>query len=168
MQSKSILNGALCALALVAAACGTSSSTGSAGAAASPSPVASASAAAAGTVVAVATNAKYGQILVDSKGMTLYLFVADSGTQSTCYTSCATVWPPLFTTASPQAGTGVQASLLGTTARTDGKTEVTCGGHPLYYFIQDKQPGDTTGQGVNGFGGLWWVLTPACAAITTK
>ena len=68
----------------------------------------------------------------------------------------------------PQAEAGAMASLLGTTTRTDGKVEVTYAGHPLYYFIQDKKAGDTTGQGVNGFGALWWVLSPSGAAITTK
>ncbi len=119
-------------------------------------------------MIAVATNAKFGPILVDDKGMTLYLFVADTGTASTCYTQCATIWPPLLTTGTPQAGTGIQASLLGTTTRTDGKVEVTYAGHPLYYFLQDKAAGDAKGQAINGFGGLWWVLSPAGAAITTK
>ena len=73
--------------------------------------------------------------------------------------------PPVLTTGAPQAGTGADASLLGTTTRTDGKVEVTYAGHPLYYFIQDKAAGDATGQGVNGFGGLWWVLTPSGAAM---
>jgi len=49
--------------------------------------------------------------------------------------------------------------------RTDGKVEVTYAGHPLYYFVSDKQPGDATGQGIDGFGGLWWVLTPSGAAM---
>ena len=115
--------------------------------------------------IKVATDAKLGQILVDGEGKTVYLFVADKGTASTCYTSCATIWPPVLTTGAPQAGTGAQASLLGTTTRTDGKVEVTYAGHPLYYFIQDKKAGDTTGQGVNGFGGLWWVLSPSGAAM---
>jgi predicted lipoprotein with Yx(FWY)xxD motif len=148
---------ALGAVALLAA-CGGSSS--SAGASPSPSPT--------GQKIAVATNAKLGQILVDESGMTVYLFVADTGTSSTCYTACATIWPPVLTTGAPQAGTGVTASLLGTTTRTDGKVEVTYAGHPLYYFIQDKAAGDAKGQAINGFGGLWWVLSPAGAAITTK
>jgi predicted lipoprotein with Yx(FWY)xxD motif len=118
--------------------------------------------------ISVANNAKLGQILVDDKGMTVYLFVADTGTSSTCYSSCAAFWPPVLTDGAPQAGTGADASLLGTTTRTDGKVEVTYAGHPLYYFKNDKAPGDSTGQGVNGFGALWWVLNPAGAAITTK
>src|SRR5712664_3788516 len=140
------------ATVLLAAACGGSSPSTSA---ASPSP----SPAATGEKIAVATNAKLGSFLVDESGMTVYLFVADTGTASTCYSTCAIIWPPVLTTGAPQAGTGAQASLLGTTTRTDGKVEVTYAGHPLYYFVQDKQPGDATGQGVDGFGGLWWVLT---------
>jgi predicted lipoprotein with Yx(FWY)xxD motif len=156
VQSK-VVAFALGAAALVAA-CGGSSSAASA----SPSP------GPAGEKIAVATNAKLGQILVDQSGMTVYLFVADTGTSSTCYTQCATIWPPVLTTGAPQAGAGAQASLLGTTTRTDGKVEVTYAGHPLYYFIQDKAAGDAKGQAINGFGGLWWVLSPAGAAITTK
>jgi predicted lipoprotein with Yx(FWY)xxD motif len=152
---------------MLTVACGGSSPSTSE---ASPSSAASSSpsAAATGAKVAVATDAKLGQILVDDKGMTLYLFVADTGTSSTCYSNCATFWPPLLTTGTPQAGTGANQSLLGTTTRTDGKVEVTYAGHPLYYFLNDKAPGDTKGQGVNGFGGLWWVLNPAGAANTTK
>jgi predicted lipoprotein with Yx(FWY)xxD motif len=112
----------------------------------------------------VATNAKLGQILVDGKGITVYLFVHDTGTASTCYTSCAQIWPPVLTSGAPQSGTGATASLIGTTTRTDGKVEVTYAGHPLYYFVQDKQPGDAGGQGIDGFGGLWWVLSPSGAA----
>ncbi len=116
-------------------------------------------------MIAVATNAKLGQILVDGAGKTIYLFVADTGSSSTCYTTCAQIWPPVLTSGPPQPGTGANATLLGTTTRTDGKTEVTYAGHPLYYFVQDKAAGDTTGQGVNGFGGLWWVVSPSGAAI---
>jgi predicted lipoprotein with Yx(FWY)xxD motif len=164
MQTKPWLTGGLAALAVLAAACGGSTAS-TASPISSPSPAASPSAAATGTTIAVVTNATLGQVLVDGKGMSVYLFVADTGPASTCYTSCATIWPPVLTTGAPQAGTGANASLLGTTTRTDGKIEVTYAGHPLYYFVQDKKPGDTTGQGVNGFGALWWVMSPAGAAI---
>ena len=102
-----------------------------------------------------------GRILVDSKGITLYDFVKDNGTTSACYGACAALWPPLIIKGKPVAGPGVRASLLGTTKRKDGKLEVTYGGHPLYYFVTDRKPGQTTGQGVNQFGGPWWVLSPA-------
>jgi predicted lipoprotein with Yx(FWY)xxD motif len=113
-----------------------------------------------GAVVKVAKS-RFGLILVDSKGITLYDFVKDKGTTSVCYGACAALWPPLFTTAKPVAGSGVRASLLGTTKRKDGKLEVTYGGHPLYYFVTDRKPGQTTGQAVNQFGGPWWVISPA-------
>jgi predicted lipoprotein with Yx(FWY)xxD motif len=112
-----------------------------------------------GTTVAVAKS-RLGSILVDSKGITLYDFVKDKRGASSCYGACAALWPPLITKGRPQAGRGVRASLLGTTKRKDGKLEVTYNRHPLYYFVTDRKPGQTTGQGVNQFGGPWWVLSP--------
>jgi predicted lipoprotein with Yx(FWY)xxD motif len=113
-----------------------------------------------GTTVAVAKT-RIGRILVDSKGITLYDFVTDKGGVSGCYGACAALWPPLITKGKPHAGPGVRASLLGTTKRKDGKLEVTYNHHPLYYFVTDRKPGQTTGQGVDQFGGPWWVLSPA-------
>ena len=110
--------------------------------------------------VSVASNAKLGTILVDGSGRTLYLFEKDTAPQSTCYAACATFWPPLLTNAAPVAGTGVNASLLGTTKRTDGTLEVTYSGHPLYYVVTDHNPGDASGQDVNNFGAGWYVLGP--------
>jgi predicted lipoprotein with Yx(FWY)xxD motif len=161
MQSRPLVTAATVFVAAVLAGCG---GTTPSAAATSPSP----SPAAIGQTIMVATDAKLGQILVDSAGKTVYLFVADKTTTSTCYTSCAAFWPPVLTNGAPVAGSGAQASLLGTTKRTDGTTEITYAGHPLYYFQPDKAAGDTKGQGVNGFGALWWVLSPAGAAITTK
>jgi predicted lipoprotein with Yx(FWY)xxD motif len=109
----------------------------------------------------VVAKSRLGNILVDSKGITLYDFVKDKGGASVCYGACAALWPPLLTNGKPVAGPGVRASLLGTTKRKDGKLEVTYNGHPLYYFVTDRKPGQTTGQGVDQFGGPWWVLTPA-------
>jgi predicted lipoprotein with Yx(FWY)xxD motif len=102
---------------------------------------------------------RLGRILVDSRGITLYDFVKDKGKTSVCYGACAALWPPLITHGKPVAGHGAKRSLLGTTKRKDGKLEVTYGGHPLYYFVSDRKPGQTTGQGVNQFGGPWWVLS---------
>ncbi len=102
---------------------------------------------------------RLGRILVDSRGITLYDFGKDKGRTSVCYGACAALWPPLITHGKPVAGLGVKRSLLGTTKRKDGKVEVTYGGHPLYYFVTDRKPGQTTGQGVNQFGGPWWVLS---------
>jgi len=145
------MRNAIAFMALLAAV-----SCGGAGSQVSTSPPAGVPAA----TVAVAQNAKLGQILVDGNGRTLYLFEADKTTASTCYGSCATYWPPLLTGGSPQAGAGATASLLGTTKRSDGTTEVTYAGHPLYYVVTDHNPGDATGQGVNNFGAPWDVVGP--------
>lgn len=71
----------------------------------------------------------------------------------------ASLWPPLTVTGSPKAGTGVTTSLLGTTKRTDGTTEVTYAGHPLYYYAPDTAAGDITSQNLSQFGANWYVLT---------
>src|ERR1700759_1416867 len=113
-----------------------------------------------GTMVKIAES-PLGRILVDSKGVTLYDFPPDKGTTSVCYGACAALWPPLVTSGKPVAGPGVHASLLGTTKRSDGKLEVTYNGHPLYYFVSDRKPGQLSGQGLNQFGDPWWVLSPA-------
>lgn len=98
-----------------------------------------------------------GEVLVGPDGRTLYMFDPDAQGDSTCYDQCATAWPPLTVDddAEPAAGEGVDAALLGTTERTDGTTQVTYDGWPLYYWAQDAAPGDATGQAVND---VWWVL----------
>jgi predicted lipoprotein with Yx(FWY)xxD motif len=102
-----------------------------------------------------------GKILVDSQGRTLYLFEKDTGPKSTCSGACASAWPPFRTSGKPKAGSGVTASLLGTTTRSDGNDEVTYNGHPLYYYAGDQKAGDTNGQDLNQFGASWYVLSPA-------
>jgi predicted lipoprotein with Yx(FWY)xxD motif len=99
-----------------------------------------------------------GTFLVDAKGRTLYLWVADTGKQSTCSGACAQAWPPLTTKGKPTAAGGAKAALLGTTKRSDGTLEVTYAGHPLYYFAGDQGAGQVNGQGSDGFGAQWWVV----------
>jgi predicted lipoprotein with Yx(FWY)xxD motif len=111
----------------------------------------------AGTVVSL-HHSHLGMFLSDAKGRTLYLFEADKGIMSTCYSACASVWPPLTSTGAVTAGAGVNASLLGSTKRKDGTIEVTYKRHPLYYYAADSTPGQTTGQGLNQFGAKWYVL----------
>jgi predicted lipoprotein with Yx(FWY)xxD motif len=101
-----------------------------------------------------------GKILVDAQGRTLYLFEADKGTMSACDGACASVWPPLTTKGKPSAA-GLPASKLGTTKRSDGTTEVTFNGHPLYTYAGDSAPGQTSGQGIDGFGAEWYALSAA-------
>jgi predicted lipoprotein with Yx(FWY)xxD motif len=102
-----------------------------------------------------------GRVLVDSQGRTVYLFEKDAGPKSTCFGACATEWPPVTTNRKPSAGKGVSASMLATTKRSDGPTQVTYNGHPLYLFEADQKPGDATGQNVDAFGAEWYVLSPA-------
>jgi predicted lipoprotein with Yx(FWY)xxD motif len=108
--------------------------------------------------VIVASNDQLGSFLVDAKGMTLYLFKKDAPNVSNCYENCAPNWPPLLVTSAPVAGEGVDAKLLGTTDRKDGSQQLTYNGWPLYYFVEDQQPGDTAGQAV---GHVWYVISPS-------
>src|SRR3954465_73877 len=107
-----------------------------------------------------------GSILVDSRGRSLYLWLADTGAKSTCTGACAVAWPPLLTTGAPAAGSGAKASLLGTSKRSDGAEQVTYNHHPLYLFKGDTASGQTTGQGSTGFGAPWYVLSPGGNQIT--
>jgi len=150
---------ALAALGLIAAGCGSSNSSG--GAYGGGSKTTSTAAAASGAATVSTAKNKLGTILVDNKGKTLYLFQKDSGGKSACSGGCAAVWPPLTTKGQPAAGNGVDASKLGTTKRSDGSTEVTYNGHPLYYYASDQSAGQTTGQGINSFGAQWFVLNPS-------
>ncbi len=115
---------------------------------------------ASGTSVSVASNPKLGRILVDSQGLTLYDFHKDRGGKSACYGACAKIWPPLTTSGTPQAAGGAQQSLLGTSPRSDGTTQVIYGGHPLYTYVGDRKPGEATGNGITEFGGSWHALHP--------
>jgi predicted lipoprotein with Yx(FWY)xxD motif len=109
-----------------------------------------------------------GTALVDGTDRALYLFEADTGTTSTCVGVCAGVWPPLTTPGALPATTGdARTALVGTTRRSDGTTQVTYAGHPLYHFAADIAPGDVKGQGVHNFGGGWYVVTPAGQKIDT-
>jgi predicted lipoprotein with Yx(FWY)xxD motif len=143
-------------VSLVAAGCGSSSG----------SSTATAKTAGGSSATVTVANTGLGKILVDAKGRTLYLFAKDSGTKSTCSGECAAAWPPLRTSGKPTAGGGANASLLGTTSRSDGQPQVTYAGHPLYGYQGDSKTGDTTGQGSTGFGAPWYVLSPAGKQIT--
>jgi predicted lipoprotein with Yx(FWY)xxD motif len=111
--------------------------------------------------VGVANDANLGRILVDSQGRTVYLFQKDRGTKSACSGPCAAAWPPLRATRRPAIGTGLSASKVATTTRSDGKPQVTYNGHPLYRYSGDQQPGQTNGQGLNAFGASWFALAPS-------
>jgi predicted lipoprotein with Yx(FWY)xxD motif len=108
-------------------------------------------------LIKVANDPKLGNILVDGKGMTLYMFTKDEPDKSNCAGDCLAAWPPLLAVDSPSVGEGVDASLLGTADLPDGSKIVTYNKMPLYFWQADKNPGDTTGQGVNS---VWYVVSP--------
>jgi predicted lipoprotein with Yx(FWY)xxD motif len=163
---------AVLALAVIAAGCGssndnssTSASSGGGGVYGGGGSSKTAAPASGGgaAVIAVASNPKLGKILVDSKGDTVYYFEKDKqgGTTSTCSGACASVWPPLTTSGAPKGQKGASASKLGTIKRSDGTTEVTYNGWPLYTYAGDKKPGDANGNDLTQFGAQWYALTPA-------
>ena len=110
-----------------------------------------------GAAVNVGSSSQYSSFLVDAKGKSLYLYTKDTPGTSTCTGTCATNWPPLLTSGTPVAGTGVDATKFGTTTRADGTTQVTYNGWPLYYYAKDQNAGDMGGQGV---GNVWYLVSP--------
>ena len=149
----------LAALALTVSACGSSGSSSSGTAANTPAAGGNSSSAAPATASgSTVTEKTIGsqQVVVDSSGMTLYWFAIDTPTKSNCSGQCATFWPPVKGPLT--AGSGVTGT-LGTITRSDGTTQATYDGHPLYTYVGDKSPGQATGNGKNLSGGLWWEMT---------
>jgi predicted lipoprotein with Yx(FWY)xxD motif len=103
-----------------------------------------------------------GPILATGGGATLYDFRPDTSTHSACLNAgCVYQWPPLTVSGPVRVGPGVKSSLVGRLTRPDGSTQLSYGGHPLYAYIRDAEPGVVTGQGIDQDGGLWYVLDPA-------
>lgn len=153
----------LVAAALVLAACGKKAATSS-GSSGSQSPSAS-------VTVQAKVVSGLGTVLIGPSGNTLYLLTADSHNKVTCTGSCAAAWPPLTLGSGMSkavAGSGVQASMLGTVKDPSGKMQVTYNGFPLYFFSGDSGPGKAAGQGIKSFGGVWYVVSPAGKAVTTS
>lgn len=117
-----------------------------------------------GATVSLAKT-KLGSILVASSGRTLYLFAKDKNGKSACSAGCAQYWPPLLAHGKPTAGAGVKSSLLGTTKRADGATQVTYNRHPLYTYLLDKRAGQTNGEGSVAFGAHWYAVAANGTAV---
>jgi predicted lipoprotein with Yx(FWY)xxD motif len=111
-----------------------------------------------GTVVKV-SDSEFGRILFGSNDQAIYLFEKESGPKSECYDECAEAWPPVLTKGDPVAGEGTDQSLLGTTQRDDGSTQVTYNGHPLYFYANEG-PGEVRCHNVDLNGGIWAVVQP--------
>lgn len=104
----------------------------------------------------------YGEFLVNAQGQALYMFTADQkGQSSACKDDCAEAWPPVYTEGDPEAAApGLNAQLLGTITRDDGRKQVTYNGWPLYTYAGDASAGQVTGQDVKDHGGEWYLLSP--------
>jgi predicted lipoprotein with Yx(FWY)xxD motif len=107
------------------------------------------SASAAGPTAVKAGTTNLGRVLVDAHGKTLYVWAHDKTSTSTCNGACTQYWPPLISRGKASALAGVQAKLLGTSRRRDGRLQITYAGHPLYYFVNDTKPGQTSGEGAD-------------------
>jgi predicted lipoprotein with Yx(FWY)xxD motif len=107
-----------------------------------------------------------GRVLVNSHKRTLYMLTADGRNVSHCSGQCAVNWPPAKAPAHPTLATGLKRSKFRVIRRGDGSRQLAFAGHPLYRFIGDSKPGDVNGEGVNAFGGLWYVLNRSGNAVT--
>ena len=102
-------------------------------------------------------DSNFGPMLFDSNKQAIYVFEKDSRNKTVCYGECAEAWPPVFTKGTPQSGKGVNASLLGTIKRRDGRTQVTYAGQPLYFYAHED-PGVVLCHNVDLNGGFWWAI----------
>jgi predicted lipoprotein with Yx(FWY)xxD motif len=131
-----------------------------------PKSSASASSGSASAIQVSTKHSKLGMILAaGSKQLTVYLFEKDRGPRSSCTGACASFWPPVTTTGKPDAQGRAVAADLGTITRTDGTKQVTYKGHPLYYFVKDKDSGDAYGQAMKAFGAEWYALAPSGSKV---
>jgi predicted lipoprotein with Yx(FWY)xxD motif len=162
------------ALALAAAGCGSSSNSSTSTPASTAAAASTASTASTPTtastepgVVITTKHSKHGTILAAGpKRLTVYMFEADhGGASSACSGECAKAWPPVTTGAAATATGAAMSADLGRFTRSDGTTQVTYKGHPLYFFSEDKDDGDAYGQGSKAFGAGWYVLNPDGAKV---
>src|SRR5450756_490541 len=150
---------------MLAAACGNSTASPvSDSRSVTPGGGTSATMSAPGGVLGVATTS-LGPVLVDSKGMTVYLLTADTPGHSTCSAQCLQYWPLVPGPVGASSVKGISAALAVTKA-TSSASMVTAAGWPLYTFVKDQAPGDVTGEGVKTFGGTWYAVSPSGTPVT--
>lgn len=106
------------------------------------------------------SDSQFGPVLFDEDGRAIYYFDLEQTRESECYGDCAEAWPPVLTKGEPQASGRAEGSLLGTTKRDGGQTQVTYDGRPLYYYVDDPT-GEVLCHNVEGFGGLWLAVQPS-------
>jgi predicted lipoprotein with Yx(FWY)xxD motif len=162
MRIRMLVVVSVAVVATSAAACSSSSSGGGAGTGTPSSPPAHASGPA-GSGAALKTATIGGvTVVTNAQGFTLYSFAPDTATTSRCNGACAQIWPPV--TGPAAAGQGVTGR-LGTITRSDGATQATYDGHPLYTYTADTAPGQAKGNGINVDGGVWHEVTASGVAV---
>jgi predicted lipoprotein with Yx(FWY)xxD motif len=159
--------GVVGAAAAILAGCGGGSNgpttgTGSAGSSANPA-----------TKFSIASVSGVGNVLVDGKGRTVYILTSGGKTNVRCTdaSGCTNLWPDLPLpdgVSAAKAGTGVNASLLGTKKLKDGETYPTYNGWLVYEYAGDSGPGQAKGQGIKSFGGTWYALNASGTAVTSS
>lgn len=111
-----------------------------------------------GTVITTG-DSEFGTMLFNEDNQAIYIWEVEESTEAECYGDCAEAWPPVLTDGAPRADGSVNRELLGTTERTDGSTQVTYNGHPLYYYAHEEA-GEVKCHNISTHGGLWWVIQP--------
>jgi predicted lipoprotein with Yx(FWY)xxD motif len=166
MHNRWLAAPVLAGAVVILAACGSSASPSSSSGNTAPAAGTSATSSAAATsgLVIGTRSTSLGTVLVNAQGKTLYWFAIDTSTKSNCTGVCASYWPPAIGT--PTAASGAKLTMtLGTIKRAGGQLQATYDGHPLYTYAGDTSAGQTSGNGKNLSGGLWWAMTPSGAKL---
>jgi predicted lipoprotein with Yx(FWY)xxD motif len=127
----------------------------------------------AGVTISTASVPGFGSVLVNGSGRSLYILSSEKGGKVTCTDAngCTKAWPPTELPSgvgAATAGSGVQASMLGTVKGQDGSLYVTYAGYPLYTFVGDSGPGQAKGQHITNFGGTWYLMAPGGSPLTSS
>jgi predicted lipoprotein with Yx(FWY)xxD motif len=148
----------IAAAAIAAIGGGTATAAVQSAAAATARPASGAVLSVASVKVAIGTTNKAHSLIVDSKGLPVYLLTGDSSSHPLCASSnCLTYWPAVTTTSSkPSLGAGIKGKIG--VWKHDKIDQVTLNGHPLYTYAQDSK-GAALGEGLKSFGGVWEVMT---------
>ena len=153
----------LVAAGFLLAACGGGAGYGSTSSSSTPPETTQSAQGAAGQTVHTGKT-DVGTVLVDAEGKTLYAFAADSPGKSNCTDTCLQYWPAAKASGTVSHSSDVTAKLA-TIKRSDGTTQLTVNGWPVYTYAADSGPGQATGQGSNLSGGRWWVVAPSGTQI---
>jgi len=140
--------------AAIAAACGSSSTTSST----STTKATTSTSAAAAPSIQTANNAKFGTILVDGQGRTLYDLTNNGAAVACTSGACTAIWPPsLLPTGQTTVNAGSGVNNVSTVSANGGQ-QLAYKGLPLYRFSGDASTGAANGDGINSFGGIWHVV----------